>query len=255
MTAAIAYELDRQTDLLEAGHKIAQETLGWDETNQVTVSQRSKEEAHDYRYFPEPDLPPLVISLEQIETARAALPERPDRRFRRFVSDLGLDIYQADLLISDKATADFYEAALGEMTHPDSTLAANWLLGELFGLMNERGETIDSLPITPQSLAALLGELQNGIVNNATAKTVLAEMVETGKTPVDIIHESGMQQISDREALAQVVTKILAEYPDEVQDYRNGKTTLRQWFFGQVMRKTNGQANPAVVQILLDELL
>ena len=255
MTAAIAYELDRQTDLLEAGHKIAQETLGWDETNQVTVSQRSKEEAHDYRYFPEPDLPPLVISREQIEAARAALPERPDRRFRRFVSDLGLDIYQADLLISDKATADFYEAALGEMTHPDSTLAANWLLGELFGLMNERGETIDSLPITPQSLAALLGELQNGIVNNATAKTVLAEMVETGKTPVDIIHESGMQQISDREALAQVVTKILAEYPDEVQDYRNGKTTLRQWFFGQVMRKTNGQANPAVVQILLDELL
>ena len=255
MTAAIAYELDRQTDLLEAGRKIAQETLGWDEENQITISQRSKEEAHDYRYFPEPDLPPLVISREQIEAARAILPERPDRRCRRFVSDLGLGTYQAELLTGDKATADFYEAVLGEMTQPDAVLATNWFLGELFGLINERAETIDSLPITPQNLAVLLGELQIETVNTATAKAVLAEMVGTGKDPIDIIHDSGMQQISDREALAQVVTNILAEYPDEVQDYRNGKTALKQWFFGQVMRRTKGQANPAIVQSLLDKLL
>ena len=255
MTAAIAYELDRQTALLDEGKKVAQETLGWDEENQVTVSQRSKEEAHDYRYFPEPDLPPLVISRTQIDAAQAALPERPDRRFRRFVSDLGLDTYQADHLTNDRATADFYEAALGKMAHPDAILAANWLLGELFGLMNERGETIDSLPISPEALAVLLGEVQAGTINNATAKTVLTEMVATGKNPTDIIRDSGMQQISDREALAQVVKGILAEYPNEVQAYRDGKTTLKQWFFGQVMRRTKGQANPGIVQILLDELL
>ena len=255
MTAAIAYELDRQTALLDEGKKVAQETLGWDEVNQVTVSQRSKEEAHDYRYFPEPDLPPLVISREQIDAAQAALPERPDRRFRRFVSDLGLDSYQADLLTSDKATADFYEAVLGEMAQPDAVLAANWLLGDLFGLIHERGETIESLSITPNSLAVLLGELQSNTINNATAKAVLAEMVETGGDPTAIIQKSGLQQISDRDALAQVVTDILNSFPEEVQAYRDGKTALKQWFFGQVMRQTKGKANPAVVQAILEELL
>ena len=255
MTAAIAYELDRQTALLDEGKKVSQETLGWDEVNQVTVSQRSKEEAHDYRYFPEPDLPPLVISREQIDAAQAALPERPDRRFRRFVSDLGLDSYQADLLTSDKATADFYEAVLGEMAQPDAVLAANWLLGDLFGLIHERGETIESLPITPHSLAVLLGELQSNTINNATAKAVLAEMVETGEDPTAIIQRSGLQQISDRDALVQVVTDVLNSYPEEVQAYRDGKTALKQWFFGQVMRRTKGKANPAVVQAILEELL
>ena len=255
MTAAIAYELDRQTALLDEGKKVSQETLGWDEVNQVTVSQRSKEEAHDYRYFPEPDLPPLVISREQIDAAQAALPERPDRRFRRFVSDLGLDSYQADLLTSDKATADFYEAVLGEMAQPDAVLAANWLLGDLFGLIHERGETIESLSITPNSLAVLLGELQSNTINNATAKAVLAEMVETGGDPTAIIQKSGLQQISDRDALAQVVTDVLNSFPEEVQAYRDGKTALKQWFFGQVMRQTKGKANPAVVQAILEELL
>ena len=255
MTAAIAYELDRQTALLDEGKKVSQETLGWDEVNQVTVSQRSKEEAHDYRYFPEPDLPPLVISREQIDAAQAALPERPDRRFRRFVSDLGLDSYQADLLTSDKDTADFYEAVLGEMAQPDAVLAANWLLGDLFGLIHERGETIESLSITPNSLAVLLGELQSNTINNATAKAVLAEMVETGEDPTAIIQNSGLQQISDRDALAQVVTDVLNGFPEEVQAYRDGKTALKQWFFGQVMRRTKGKANPAFVQAILEELL
>lgn len=255
MTAAVAYELERQTALLNEGNKVAQETLGWDEINQVTLSQRSKEEAHDYRYFPEPDLPPLVISPEQIESARASLPERPDRRFRRFRADLMLDSYQAELLTNDKATADFYEATLGQMIQPDSILAANWLLDDLFGLMHDRGETIESLAITPQGLASLLGELQTGAINHATAKNVLVEMIETGKSPTDIIRESGMQQISDREILAEVVSDVLAEHPAEVEAYRGGKTALKQWFFGQVMRRTNGQANPVIVQHLLEEKL
>ena len=255
MTGAIAYELDRQTALLDEGKKVSQETLGWDEENQMTVSQRSKEEAHDYRYFPEPDLPPLVVSREQIKSTRAALPERPDRRFRRFVSDLMLDSYQAELLTNDKATADFYEAALGEMGKPDSGLAANWLLGDLFSLMHERIETIEELPITPGNFAALLGEVQAGTVNNATGKTILSRMFETGQSAAEIIRESGMQQISDSETLQQVVEDVLADNPTEVQEYRNGKTALKQWFFGQVMRRTRGQANPAVVQKILDEKL
>lgn len=255
MTAAIAYELDRQTALLDAGGKVAQDTLGWDERHQVTLSQRSKEEAHDYRYFPEPDLPPLVISPEQIETTRAALPERPDRRFRRFVADLGLEPYQAELLTSEKAIADFYEATLAAMAAPDATLAGNWVLGDLFALMNDRDDTIESLPIQPQALAELLGRLQAGAINNATAKSVLVEMVETGQEPAVIIREAGMEQISDREALVRVVASVLAEHPVEVQAYRDGKTALKQWLFGQVMRRTDGLANPAVVQELLKEQL
>jgi aspartyl-tRNA(Asn)/glutamyl-tRNA(Gln) amidotransferase subunit B len=255
MTAAIAYELDRQTTLLDAGGTVAQETLGWDEVQQVTLSQRSKEEAHDYRYFPEPDLPPLVISQAQIDDTRAALPERPDRRFRRFAAEFGLEPYQVDLLTGDKAIADYYEATLTEMDQPDPTLAANWILGELFGLMNARGETIDEIQVVPGSLAALLDMLQETTINNATAKNVLARMIETGNSSVGIIREEGLEQVSDRETLARVVAAVLADHPEEVQAYREGKTVLRQWFFGQVMQRTGGQANPAVVQDLLHEML
>jgi len=255
MTAAIAYELDRQTTLLDAGGTVAQETLGWDEVQQVTLSQRSKEEAHDYRYFPEPDLPPLVISQAQIDDTRAALPERPDRRFRRFAAEFGLEPYQVDLLTGDKAIADYYEATLTEMDQPDPTLAANWILGELFGLMNARGETIDEIQVVPDSLAALLDMLQETTINNATAKNVLARMIETGNSSVGIIREEGLEQVSDRETLARVVAAVLADHPEEVQAYREGKTVLHQWFFGQVMQRTGGQANPAVVQDLLHEML
>lgn len=255
MTAAVAYELDRQTALLAAGGKVAQETLGWDEAAEVTVSQRSKEEAHDYRYFPEPDLPPLVISPEQIEAARADLPERPDRKLKRFQSKLGLDAYLTEILTGDRLTAAFYEAALAAMQQPDATLAANWVTGELFGLMNANGTDMQSLSIQPVALAGLLDLLQAGKVNNATAKTVLAKMSATGREALDIIEEEGLAQVSDREAIAAVVRQVLADHPDEVQAYREGKTALRQWFFGQVMRRMRGQANPGMVQELLKDYL
>ena len=255
MTGAIAFELERQTALLDAGGEVAQETLGWDEVHQATLSQRSKEEAHDYRYFPEPDLPPLVLQPAQIEAARAALPERPDRRFRRFVADFALDGYQAELLTNDKATADFFEQTLTAMPEPDPALAANWILGELFGQMHAAQETFATLQIAPESLAGLLAKLQSGKVNNATAKAVLSEMAATGKGADEIIHAAGLEQVSDRNTLAQVVAEVLAEHPTEVQAYREGKTALLQWFFGQVMRRTGGQANPIVVQALLKEQL
>jgi aspartyl-tRNA(Asn)/glutamyl-tRNA(Gln) amidotransferase subunit B len=255
MTAAVAYQLERQTELLEAGGKVAQETLGWDEAAEVTVSQRSKEEAHDYRYFPEPDLPPLVISTDQIEAERAKLPERPDRKFKRFQSELGLDAYLTEILTGDRLTAAFYESTLSAMRQPDATLAANWVSGELFGLMNAKGVEIESLSLQPDALAELLDFLQAGKINNATAKTVLAKMVATGRTAQAIIESEGLAQVSDRDAIAAVIQQIIADHPDEVQAYRDGKVALRQWFFGQVMRQMRGQANPGVVQELLKEYL
>ena len=255
MTAAVAYELDRQTALLGAGGKVAQETLGWDEAAEVTVSQRSKEEAHDYRYFPEPDLPPLVISPEQIETAKASLPERPDRKFRRFQSALGLDAYQAEILTEDRPIAEFYEATLNAMAEPDAALAANWISGELFGLLNASSTGLDGLLIEPAGLAGLLDLLMAGKVNNATAKTVLSKMAATGQSAAAIIKEEGLAQVSDREAIAAVIQQVLAAHPAEVQAYSEGKVALRQWFFGQIMRQMRGQANPGIVQELLKEYL
>ena len=255
MTAAVAYELDRQTALLDAGGKVAQETLGWDEAAEATVSQRSKEEAHDYRYFPEPDLPPLVISPEQIATAKANLPERPDRKFRRFQRELGLDAYQAEVLTDDRLIAEFYEATLQAMSSPDAALAANWVTGELFGLLNASGAAIDDLQIEPAGLAGLLDLLMAGRVNNATAKTVLGRMVSTGQSAAAIIEKEGLAQVSDREAIAAVVQQVLAAHPEEVRAYRTGKVALRQWFFGQVMRQMRGQANPGIVQELLKDYL
>lgn len=255
MTAAIAFELDRQTALLDAGGQVDLETLGWDETAEETVSQRSKEEAHDYRYFPEPDLPPLVIRAEEIEAARELLPERPDRKFARFVNDLGLDAYQAEVLTTDRLVAEFYENTLNAMHQPDAGLAANWVSGELFGIMNANGTALDSLTLSPSALAGLLDLLQEGKVNNATAKIVLGRMITSGKDALTIIEAEGLAQVSDREAIAKVVRQVLADHPNEVLAYREGKTALRQWFFGQVMRRMAGQANPHLVQELLTEYL
>ena len=255
MMAAIAYEMDRQVNLLEAEGAVMQETLGWDEIEQVTFSQRSKEEAHDYRYFPEPDLPPLYITSEQIAAVQANLPERPDRRFQRFVADFGLDPYLAEILTGKKFIADYFEAVLTQMTLPDAVLAANWIVGELFSLMNAAGETVNEISVFPVALASLLDQLQHEIINPSTAKIVLAQTFHTGKNPDAIVREGALEQISDRETLSRILEKILATHPEEVAAFRSGKTALRAWFFGQVMQHTGGKANPSIVQTLLDENL
>lgn len=255
MTMAIQYELERQSQILDAGGEVAQLTLGWDETRGSTYSQRSKEEAHDYRYFPEPDLPPLLVEEDQIDRLRATLPERPDRRFRRYLSDFGLDAYQADLLTGEKALADHFEAVLTHMAAPDPGLAANWILGELFGLLNTAGNKIEDDPVSPDQLAELLDLLQAEKITATSAKAILSQMYTTGKNAADIVRESGLGQISDQDALAQVLKEIMAQNPAEVQAYRQGKMALRGWFFGQVMGKTDGRADPQVVQALLEEFL
>jgi aspartyl-tRNA(Asn)/glutamyl-tRNA(Gln) amidotransferase subunit B len=255
MTAAIAYELDRQQKILDSDGLVAQQTLGWDETQEKTYSQRSKEEAHDYRYFPEPDLPPLMVAESQVDSLRAGLPERPDRQFRRFIADFGLDNYQAELLTSDKSVAEFFETTLTHMAEPDPGLAVNWILGDLFGLLNSAGDTIQDAPISPSGLAQLLGLLQEESITTATAKQVLGEMYTGGGSPVEIVRDSSLGQVSDPEALAEVLRQVMARHPEELAAYRQGKTTLRGWFFGQVVAATNGRADPQVVQDLLDEIL
>ncbi len=255
MTAAITYELARQGDILASGNQVAQQTLGWDETRGRTFSQRSKEEAHDYRYFPEPDLPALKIADAQIDSLRSALPERPERRFQRFVAEFGLEAYQADLLTGEKALADFFEAALIHMQDPDPNLAANWILGELFSLLNTAGDRIEDSPISPAGLAELLKLLQKEAITAASAKSVLAEMYATGKSAHGIVQAAGLGQISDREALAEILREVIVQNPEEVAAYRAGKSALRGWFFGQVMQATDGRADPLVVQNLLDEYL
>lgn len=255
MTAAIAYEIDRQRSILVSGGQVAQQTLGWDEVQGKTFSQRSKEEAHDYRYFPEPDLPPLWITEAQVDALRPTLPERPDRRFRRFIADFGLDAYQADLLTGSKAVADAFEATLTHMASPDPGLAANWILGELFGLLNAAGDSIEDAPVSPAALAELLDLFQGEDITAASAKSVLAEMYESGKSANSIVQETGLGQISDPEVLAGVLREVIDQNPEEVAAYQAGKRALRSWFFGQVMQATGGRAAPQVVQDLLDELL
>jgi len=255
MTAAIAYELNRQQELLDSSHEVQQQTLGWDEIKEQTFSQRSKEEAHDYRYFPEPDLPPLTIEEDQIDALRASLPERPDRRFRRFVAFFGLDSYQAELLTGEKAVADAFEDTLSHMASPDPNLVANWFLGELFSLLNAAGDSIEDAPIPPDGLAELLDYLQEGKINATSAKSILSRMYKTGESPGEIVQEASLGQISDSTRLREIFKEIMAQNPDEVEAYRQGKTALQGWFFGQVMQATDGRANPRVVQELLDEML
>jgi len=255
MTAAITYELERQAALLAAGGTVAQETLGWDEFNGVTRTQRSKEEAHDYRYFPEPDLPPLFISQEQITFARAALPERPDRRFRRFLIEFGLDAYQTEVLIGERGIADYFEDTLTHMETPDPFLTAHWITGELFALMNANGQTITEIQVAPSNLAFLLDNIQSGQVNTPTGKNILARTFESGEKAEDIIKQGHFGQISDLETLSNIIDTVLSTNPQEVAAYRAGKTPLWQWFFGQVMAATRGQANPSLVEDLLKEKL
>jgi len=255
MAAAITYELNRQTALLDSGGQVSQETLGWDEDRQVTVSQRDKEEAHDYRYFPEPDLPPLIISETQVASLRHSLPERPDHRFRRYVADFGLDPHPAELLTGEKAVADYFEIVLTHMGQPDPSLAANWILGELFSLLHAAGQHIDETLVAPQKLASLLDDLVQDQINSATAKRVLASIFDTGKHPADLIAAEGLSQISDRAQLIPILQSIIDENQEEITAYRMGKSVLYEWFFGQVMRRSGGKANPATVRDLLNEML
>jgi len=228
-------------------------TLGWDETNGRTFVQRSKEYAHDYRYFPEPDLLPLEVSRQWVDELRATLPELPGAKVERFRQQYGLTPEEAEVLVVEREIADWYEAAVKACGKPRQVY--NWLTGEIFRLLNEADIPITEMRVTPTHLAELLRLVDEGTINRNTAKRVLHEMFATGEKAQAIVEAKGLAQVSDEDALVALVEQVLAEHPDEVKRYREGKKGLFGWFLGQVMKATRGKANPELVRKLLQERL
>jgi aspartyl-tRNA(Asn)/glutamyl-tRNA(Gln) amidotransferase subunit B len=252
---SVDYEIRRQIERIRQGKPVIQQTLGWDESRGETVPQRSKEEAHDYRYFPEPDLPPLVVEPAWIEEIRASLPELPYAKVQRFRQQYGLSEYDADVLVAEPAVADYYEQAVNAAPDTTPKMVANWLSGELFSLLNQSLLPIEEIRVSPQSFGRLLQMVTQGKINQNTAKAVLEEMFNTGKEAQDIVSERGLSQISDADYIASLVSQTLDQHPEQVSTYLKGKETVSRWLFGQVMRLSRGQANPHVVQQELDRQL
>ena len=246
MLRALTCEVERQSALLEAGRQVRQETLGWDDAQGVTVPQRGKEEAHDYRYFPEPDLPPLQLEQGWIRAVESQLPELPEARRQRFLH-FGLAPRTVDLLVAERPVADFFEAALAARPSSAAPLA-NWMTGEVFGLLNQHSVTIDAARLTPASLAELVGLLEMETINLPTAKGLLARLFEQGGSPAEIVRSQGLGQVSDSTAIDEFVAQVLRDSPEQVRQYLGGKPAIRQWLFGQVMRLAKGRANPSLVE-------
>jgi aspartyl-tRNA(Asn)/glutamyl-tRNA(Gln) amidotransferase subunit B len=249
---AIEVEARRQIDILEAGGKIAQETRLFDPGRGETRSMRSKEEAHDYRYFPDPDLLPLILDPAFVEALKADLPELPDAKKARFVAEYGLSPYDAGVLVADRASADFYEAvAKGR----DARLAANWVTGDFFASLNSQGWTIETSPITADHLRELIDLITDGTISGRLAKEVFEVMVETHQHPGQIVEERGLRQVTDTGAIEAAIAAVMGANADKVAQYRSGKDKLFGFFVGQVMKQTEGKANPAAVNELLLTML
>lgn len=255
MEKAIRFEIDRQIHRLDAGLSVAQETLGWDELNQRTYIQRSKEEAHDYRYFPEPDLPPLVVSPQWSAEIQANLPELPRARLQRLQQTYGLSTDETRQIGAELEIASFFEAAAASDMQVAPRLITNWVTGPLFAWMNQSGQTILELAISPHQFVQLLRYLQDGTINQMTARNILAEMLNTGNSAADIIRSHGYQLLSDAGYLASLIESVLNENPLPLAEYIAGKETLSNWFFGQVMRKAGGQADPQILRSALQNSL
>ena len=253
---ALEFEIRRQREVLEGGGKIVQETRLWDADRDITLSMRGKEEAHDYRYFPDPDLVPLVISDAWVEQMRGSLPELPGPRKRRLSSQYGLPEYDAGVLTASKRLAGYFEEAAASLPEDPKALS-NWIMSEM--MRELKGEDIDraiaEAKVRPRQLAGLLKMVREGKISGKIAKTVFIEMWETGQDAEEVVAEKGLAQVSDESAIEAAVAEVLAAYPKEVEGYRAGKTKLMGFFVGQVMKKTQGRANPKVVNELLTKAL
>lgn len=257
MVHATEFEITRQQKILASGGKVAQETMGWDEAKNVTVTQRSKEEAHDYRYFPEPDLPSLEVSRAWVEEIRSGLPELPDEKSERLIHAFGLSVYDAGVITAEKEIADYYDRAVaeGKAHGADPKSIANWVTGELFRLMKDCNIEIDAVKVAPAQIGELVALVQGGTISNTIAKNVFEEMFASGKSPKAIVQEKGLAQISDRGALDSIADKVIAENPQPVADYVAGKEATAKFLVGQVMKATKGQANPALAnQVVIEKL-
>jgi aspartyl-tRNA(Asn)/glutamyl-tRNA(Gln) amidotransferase subunit B len=237
---------------------VDQETLGWSEARGATYSQRSKEDAHDYRYFPEPDLPPLVLEDGWVDRLSKGLPELPHARLVRFMHQYGLNEDNAWRLTTDRELADYFEQAVDPKSQnvvADAKLISNWILGDLFSLMNTAGITMDELKVAPRELAGLVKMVSDGQINQSSAKGVLSEMFSSGRSAVDIVDARGLKQVSDESFISDLVRQALSENPKEVASYKAGKMGIANFLFGQVMKKAAGKANPQVVRAELERQL
>ncbi|MDO8491560.1 MAG: Asp-tRNA(Asn)/Glu-tRNA(Gln) amidotransferase subunit GatB, partial [Dehalococcoidia bacterium] len=257
---ALEYEEQRQRKGVDAGERLEQETRGWVDDKGITVSQRSKEHAHDYRYFPEPDLPPLAISRERVEQIRSRLPELPEAKRQRLVEQYGLPAYDADLITTSRAMADYFEAAVsaGKGAAPEGSRAkavSNWLLGEFSRLLNAEDIEVQQAKVSPAQLAEMLDVVDRGTLSITMAKKVFEEMFRSGKPASQVIGEQGLTQISESGELEGKIAEVLAGNPRAVADFKAGKETAIGFLMGQVMKATKGRANPAVVRELLKKKL
>lgn len=256
---ALEYEEQRHRRVIEESGRLVQETRGWVEERGVTVSQRSKEYAHDYRYFPEPDLPPLTFSRLWVDELRSRLPELPDARQDRFMTQYGLPHYDASLLTGSKATADYFEACVKLNTKAEvekrAKVVSNWILGDFARLLHATDTQIGDSKVSPEHLVGMLDLIDEGTLSGAAAKTVFEEMFNSGKRAAEITDEKGLTQISDAQEMGEIVAQVVAANAQAVADFRKGKEAALTFLVGQVMRQTKGRANPSVVNKLLKEKL
>ncbi len=250
---AIRFEIERQTYVLEEGNKVIQETRLWDPNKNVTASMRGKEEAHDYRYFPDPDLVPLIVDDQWINDVSTTMPELPDEKKQRFITEYELSDYDAGVLTASLDMANFFEETVKPLKNIKQ--AANWTMTTLMGMLNTKGLDIDQSPVSAKAFSRLLGLLEGGSINANAAKTVFEAMVESGDAPESIVKEKGLEQVSDQGELEAMVDEVIQNNPSEAEAYRNGKNKLFSFFMGQIMKKTRGKADPKVVTPLLKSKL
>ncbi len=250
---AIEYEAQRQIRIREEGGTVVQQTLRWNDEKGESVTMRSKEEAHDYRYFPEPDLVPIVVSDEQIKAIRNTIPELPSAKRERYMSDYGLGEYEAGLICLSKDMSRFFEGCAALGANPKSV--SNWLLGDISRMLNEKNLQAGDIHIKPEDMAAFLKLIESGVISNTAGKKVMEEMFETGKTPQVIVKEQGLEQVSDTSVLDGIVKEVIAANPKSVEDYKRGKTNALGYLVGQAMRASKGKANPQMLGGMIQEIL
>ena len=250
----IAFEVGRQIEILESGGEVDQQTRLYDPDAGETVAMRTKEESHDYRYFPEPDLPPLVIEDEWLEGVQASLPEMPDEKRRRYSEEYGLGDYDAGVLTSERGVAEFFEAVVSRQPASPKRVA-NWIINELMSLLNDRGESVDEARIDAGRMATIIAFVEEETISQNAGQEVIEEILAGGGDPEEIIEEKGLEQVSDESELVGVVEEIIEQNPDQVAEYRGGKQQLIGWFIGQVMQATQGKANPKVAREILQDQL